>query len=381
MPGIINCGLFPPLRKTTAMRIEALTFFRFLAAVAVVFFHFGRELKVPEVMKPLLNLGPEMVTFFFALSGFVLMVSSSRKKSFSTRRYLQARFARIYPVYLVALFVATALSYGKIYNWGYGVNNLKAFFLNLTLTQSWVPPYPLSLNDPAWSLSVEAFFYLSFPLLFFAIRSSEISGRRLAAWALCLYVITQLILSHYMSPQFYKGFPSASHDLLYYFPLVHFCSFVLGVTGGHIFIQNSEKFQQKGGLPFAVFLTALLLTFASLQFQPQIDRWSSIPLVFDASFYSLIFIVFIMAVAYSDNFLTRAFSWAPFVVLGNSSYALYILQKPFNLVFHKLLLPYSGDTPSQQFSVYLILLILISVATYYLIEKPAKKLAMKLFSR
>ena len=135
------------------MRIEALTFFRFMAALTVVFFHFGQALKVPHFMAPFLTLGPEMVTFFYALSGFVMMIASSKKDHLSTKDYYIARIARIYPVYLVALIWACTLFYGQIFCRGYGFNNLKAFFLSLTLTQSWFPPYPLSLNDPACSLS------------------------------------------------------------------------------------------------------------------------------------------------------------------------------------------------------------------------------------
>ena len=363
------------------MRIEALTFFRFFAALTVVFFHFGSRLKVPEVMAPFLTLGPEMVTFFFALSGFVMMVASAKKKSVSAKEYYIARIARIYPVYLLALIWACTLYFGNVYSRGYGINNLKALFLSLTLTQSWLPPYPLALNDPAWSLSVEAFFYLCFPLLFFVIRKSDISGKGFAAWAVGFYFATQVVLSNLISPMFYIGFPSVAHDLLYYFPLSHFCTFVLGVAGGHIFVRNQEHFHKPGAGRFILFIVALLATSAALHFQAQIGQWSEVPLAFDASFYSLLFILFVMSVAYSDNIITRFLSLKPFVLLGNASYALYILQKPAFSVFQKHIAPKVGSTAEQQFPVFIVLLILISIAAYYLIEKPGKKLVFKLFSR
>ncbi len=363
------------------MRIEALTFFRFIAALTVVFFHFGRALKVPDFMAPFLTLGPEMVTFFFALSGFVMMVASAKKDSLSTKDYYIARIARIYPVYLVALVWATTLYFGHIFSRGYGFNNLKAFFLSLTLTQSWFPPYPLSLNDPAWSLSVEAFFYLCYPLLLFVIRKSGISGKGFAAIAVVFYFATQAVLSNLMGPMFYRGFPSVAHDLLYYFPLSHFCSFVLGVAGGHIFVRNPERFHKPGTGRFVFFLVALLATSAALHFQAQIGQWSEVPLAFDASFYSLLFIIFVMSVAYSDNIITRFLSLKPFVLLGNVSYALYILQKPAFTVFHNHIATKVGSTPERQFPVFIVLLILISIAAYYFIEKPGKKLVFKLFSR
>ncbi len=363
------------------MRIEALTFFRFMAALTVVFFHFGQALKIPHFMAPFLTLGPEMVTFFFALSGFVMMIASSKKGQLSTKDYYIARIARIFPVYLVALIWACTLFYGQIFCRGYGFNNLKAFFLSLTLMQSWFPPYPLSLNDPAWSLSVEGFFYLSFPLLFFMIRKSGISGKRLAALSVVFYLATQAVLSNLMGPFFYRGFPSVAHDLLYYFPLSHFCSFVFGVAGGHIFVCNQERFHKRGMGRFVLFIVALLATSASLHFQARIDQWSEVPLAFDASFYSLLFILFVMSVAYSDNIITRFLSLKPFVLLGNASYALYILQKPAFTVFQNHIARKVGSTPNQQFPVFIVLLVLISIAAYYLIEKPGKKLVFRLFSR
>ncbi len=367
--------------KDNRMRIEALTFFRFLAAITVVFFHFGARLKVPSIMAPFLTLGPEMVTFFFALSGFVMMVASSKKEVLSAKKYYLARIARIYPVYLLALIWACTLFYGHIFSRGYGLNNLKALFLSLTLTQSWLSPYPLSLNDPAWSLSVEAFFYLCFPLLFFMIRKSEISGRKFALLAVAFYAVTQVILSNLMTPRFYAGFPSVSHDLLYYFPLSHFCSFILGVAGGHIFVRNSDKFHKPGAMRFLFFGVALLLTTASLHFQAQIGQWVGVPLAFDASFYSLLFIVLVMSVAYSDNLVTRFLSLKPFVLLGNASYALYILQKPAFTVFQRHVAAKVGSTPEQQFAVFIAMLITISIAAYYLVEKPGKKLVFRLISR
>jgi len=56
-------------------RIQALTFIRFFAAFVVVVFHYGRESRLAQLSFPLMECGPEMVTFFFVLSGFVLMVA------------------------------------------------------------------------------------------------------------------------------------------------------------------------------------------------------------------------------------------------------------------------------------------------------------------
>ncbi|MBT3880231.1 MAG: hypothetical protein HON76_21990 [Candidatus Scalindua sp.] len=61
------------------MRVEILTFFRFIAAVIVVIFHFGRD---ATGFSGVLIAGPQMVTFFLVLSGFVMTLSYLNKKDF-----------------------------------------------------------------------------------------------------------------------------------------------------------------------------------------------------------------------------------------------------------------------------------------------------------
>ena len=62
--------------------------------------------------------------------------------------------------------------------------------LQLTLTQSWVPYTALQWNGPAWSLSVEAFFYALFPLLF--LRAQALSARKLLGTAALAYLASQI---------------------------------------------------------------------------------------------------------------------------------------------------------------------------------------------
>jgi peptidoglycan/LPS O-acetylase OafA/YrhL len=103
------------------MRIEALTFYRFLAAIMVVVHHFGNNLVSRDFAF-------QMVTFFFVLSGFVLTVAYYPKAEFSTKSYAINRIFRIAPVYLIAL----ALAIGSN-------SKATAIILNLTFLQSWFP--------------------------------------------------------------------------------------------------------------------------------------------------------------------------------------------------------------------------------------------------
>lgn len=354
------------------MRIETLTFFRFLAAIIVVIYHFGQNTELANFSEPFITSGPQMVSFFFTLSGFVMMVSHYNKTNQTLKNYYVARVARIVPLYIFALMIMVYFTYGE------GNNNIIALLLSITLMQSWFSPYPLSLNHLGWSVSVEAFFYLSFPLILYIIRRYQIKSIKLVFFSLVFYVLTQAILSTLMIAKFYNGFPSASHDLIYYFPLSHYCSFLLGVTGGYIYVKNAKCFMRPGIFPLIILMSALYVTYFLLQNPTILRDLSGVPLAYGSSFYSLLFIVLILCVAYSNNFITRILSLPILVLLGESSYALYLLQKPVAIAYTKYLSGYFNLSKSHHFYVFLPILIVIAILTFYLIEKPGKKMIFKL---
>lgn len=358
-------------------RIESLTFIRFLAAVIVVIFHFGKNTKLAQAASPFIVAGPQMVSLFFVLSGFVMMVAHYHKENETISDYYLKRIARILPVYLLALALSVYFFHEREKHLG------TAIFLNLTFLQSWFPPYASSLNIPAWSLSVEAFFYLTFPLALFAIKRSNISWVKLAAISIGLYFFTQAILSNLLSLQLKNNEFPPIHDLIYYFPLAHYCSFLLGIAGGLLYVQNSEKFSQKGLVPFILLILTLTANYIALQKPGTISYVAGIPFAFGASFYSLPFLLFILSLAYAKNFLTKIISLPFLVVLGEASYSLYILQAPVHEFYISQFSGYTEKylTSDGDFFLFLAFLSIISIASFYLIEKPAKKIILRLYSK
>ncbi len=102
--------------------LKALTGLRAIAAIWVLFFHssFSDLSFVPSFVSSLMSAGFAAVSLFFVLSGFILTYnyfpledgSQSRTKP---GRYFVARFARIYPVYVLA-FVLGAIAQGQLLN-------------------------------------------------------------------------------------------------------------------------------------------------------------------------------------------------------------------------------------------------------------------------
>src|ERR1700687_392473 len=171
------------MQRTTPVRpnVPSLTGLRFIAALLVVIFHFGKQ-HLSEAPTPLLNIasgGYVSVGLFFVLSGFVLAytyLDLERGVVRDRRAFFIARFARIYPVYGVAMLVA-CVSYFTSALKSVPVNVAAAdvgtsLGLGLLMLQAWTVKWIALINTPGWSLSAEIFFYLLF--LFIAIQMNRL---------------------------------------------------------------------------------------------------------------------------------------------------------------------------------------------------------------
>lgn len=108
------------------------------------------------------------------------------------------------------------------------------------MVQSWVPSIAIEWNLPAWSLSVEAVFYILFPFL---IRR-EARGK---GWGLLLLSFALVCSASFTCEWLWRlkiDDSAAIHynwrNFLQYFPLFHLPSFLVGLALGRIFVQPSE---------------------------------------------------------------------------------------------------------------------------------------------
>lgn len=346
------------------MRIEQLTFLRFLAAAVVVIFHYGVE---ATGLSGFLTAGPQMVTFFFVLSGFVMTVAYGNKRVMA-RAFWAARAARILPVYLISLMlvvIAFKLSKTEI--------NSTALLLNIFLLQSWIHPHATSLNTPAWSLSVEAFFYFTFPFILILIRQFSISVGKLMFIAIMLWAITQTVNTVVLSYGFYKGIYSASHSFIYYFPLPHFCSFLLGIAGGMVFLTKKDLESRKSYDFIALMLAAASLAslVVMMNNEAAVAKFFKLNFAFCSSFYAPLCAMLITALSLCRLKALRSLLGSkPLVLLGNASYSLYMLQKPVHAAFLKFFTWNIKIPQLYDFLLYFTLLIAVSIASFLLFEHP-----------
>lgn len=340
------------------MNTTSLTFTRFAAALLVFTFHFGQKtapFNLPYISSFIKN-GNTAVSYFFFLSGFVLTIAYiNRYKSILVLNFWFKRLTRIYPLYFIALisycFLSISLGYSQ-----FGIKNL---FLNIFLLQAWDESTAITLNYPGWSLSVEALFYFSFPLIFSYLI--KFKAKSLVLITLFIWIISQIF----------------TYKLNIYFnPLIHFNTFLFGISTGIILVKKTESNLIKKIKNYADIILAIgiIILFSLLIFP------INIPIPIHNGLFAPIYVLIITGLIYSKNISTKLFSskWA--IILGEISYGFYILQYP-SLIITK----YINDkidmalfnVVENSFFAHFVVLLVLSFLSYYLIEKPIKRWVYK----
>jgi len=340
-------------------KLDQLTVTRFIAALSVVFFHGGRSLGILAYL-PMLTAGPTAVGYFYVLSGFVMALAYYRPSvRFDFRNYWLARFSRIYPVYILS-FVVTCIYYIDL------IAKIKPakVIANVFLYQAWIPDFAQSFNIAAWSLSVEAFFYVIFPFL--VILAMRQPAKRVIWISLVFWVFSQIVHSILVI-----RFMPQDAAWLAYFPLFHLNSFVLGAAGGIWYVASGSQLQTVNQIANRFLLLASLgvvLLLLSLR-----DLTTLIPASFslDNGLLAPFFLIIILSLALDTTRLAKGLSHPWLVLLGDASYALYIFHVPFRWLLEKYLI---GNTfPFEKlYIVYVLGTIAVCVLIFKYIEVPAR---------
>jgi peptidoglycan/LPS O-acetylase OafA/YrhL len=335
-------------RPAAPSHLPALTGLRFVLALWVILHHLtgpGQTLgmtvqALPYAIYALIRGGYLAVTTFFVLSGFVLARShaATRWTGASLWRYGVGRFARVYPVYLLSLLVVAPFI---LADRAPGKGPLVA--AHGLLIQGWLGHIPVDWNTPAWSLSCEIFFYITFPLAAaFLPRGTWRGTLGIAAAACCL---TRLLWA--------LGVPDGVK------PLIHFSDFMMGIAAARVYDLLLARSRPPSGawlyLPASAGAAALI---AYPQVLPRLVDLNSALRPLNA--------LLLIGFALGGGVSARALSSPPAVYLGKSSYAMYILHVPLLWWYLRCFRGFSA-------AAYLAGVILISALTYGWIEEPANR--------
>lgn len=333
------------------MKISQITFTRFIAAMAIVISHFNKDLflyKIRFISDIFLraNVG---VSYFFILSGFIMIVAYHRKEKIGYLDFYRNRVARIYPLYIVGLLLYFFTRYSDV--------SFYKTFLYLFGIQSWIPGKALILNFPGWSISVEFLFYLIFPWLYNYLYSK--GNKSIWIIAVLIWIGTQVFSNLYINSPAYKGPHTESHEFSHYFPLWHINEFLIGNIAGLLFVKNRKE--KNYDLAVVVFFIAIIL---SLIF---------IPLNFHNGLMAVFFVPVIYLISCNNGLITKFFAIKPLEFLGEISYAIYIIHIPVLYIIRSVLWDYFQISESNTlFWIYMPVLMIVSAGFYQFIEKPMR---------
>lgn len=335
-------------------RLDALTSVRFFFAMFVLVGHFCSHfsLRLPAFVS---NMAPMAVAWFFGPSGFIIAHNYPVLDNGKARLdFFLLRFARLWPVH------AAILTFGVAFGMFYPSTQWLLF--HYTMTQSWSlsPDIAGGYNGPAWSISVELFFYI--------VYIAFSAPRRWVGWLVVLFFIAVGIATPAAHGCFTSITPARAAEcsyLLYMFPPVRLIEFVAGV----VICRSRIRAPQTLGLAAAV---AVIL---GMGWIPRIELWVNLAiwealLIFGGGL--------LIASLAKDGWLSRLLSLRLLVIGGEISYAIYLTHQ----VVNDIILPRTTGFPVMiTFAIVASATIFVSTLLFYLLESPARNAVKRLLRR
>ncbi len=349
------------MNSKNSLRFNSLTGFRCLAACMVFLYHnrkYWRDAVHPELLR-LLNEFHIGVSLFFVLSGFLIAYTYAEEPLRSAKsyaKYFSIRFVRIMPLYwliLTAYYLDPA--FGKMqFSW-----------LTYSLFHDFSDKHNLDAISQVWSLNIEMMFYVLAPLLCLLQKKHLLY---LLGFLALLFLGTWSVGTYW---HYVNGNPNRWLYPLHFIATGTFAGRCMEFTAGMMlayYIRNHktkfiENFRFKTIIGFAgIFITVYCIGL----FQPNaFTQGSDQP---GGMILQLLVLPFFVAIAlagliYEQTWLQKFFASKVLVLLGNASYAFYLIHISYvNIKVKELFL-----LPDRNF----IVLWLIAIVLYLLIEKPA----------
>jgi peptidoglycan/LPS O-acetylase OafA/YrhL len=359
-------------KLSRSRKIYPLTSLRFFAAFLVVFHHTAhaflpafRGATVENLPDGLLKRLPFSftfsVSFFYLLSGYVLSLVYLRgSRPFPAGKFFAARFARIYPLYLVMIVLCTpSVLIDRVQQHGLtagATRTAEMFAAHLTLVDAWYPSRLVGIDIPSWSLSGEAFFYLCFPVL--GVWLWKLRGAGLWGTALSLYLGGQALV--------WVARPHLGLHTVLFWPPFHLSTFLLGVLLARWQTLQREDSGRTAirawqanvvlGLSFCGLLASALLL-PHFQVKEPYSDGMLVPVLAGI----------IWGLSAAPTVWSRLLSTPWLVALGNGSYALYLINIPMLLLFQSL-----HWTSQALYPAYLAVCAGLSVLSFYYFETPVR---------
>jgi peptidoglycan/LPS O-acetylase OafA/YrhL len=376
------------------MQLPALTGIRFFAIFHIYLFHlwvlFDSEkpkefsnlligiADLPKVLQNVMANGWMSTSFFFILSGFILTYVYRRPDGdlvMPAKRFLFLRLTRLYPIHLITLLLTFLIMTGFYLGNGRPVADLAiSAIANLTLVQSWYPPFVPVWSWPTWTISVLLFLYVMMPFLLRCLNSLTQKQMQLALVILPLVsLLPTLIYSFY--------FPLGSEPVQNWqifigsFPPFWLAQFFAGMVLCRFVELSRFNPRPETEAPAFAWGDCAVLVVLGLACIPNIEE--PIKYFLRHGLMMPLYMIIIVDFARSRGFFARllANKWMSF--LGETGYSMFIWQNLI-MVFCWGTIMANPSWGRPQFYVAVGAMIAVALISTYWIEKPiARKLRKK----
>lgn len=346
--------------------IRALTAFRFLTAWMIFLSHCGGFWQMQlgiALLDAFIANSAVFITGFFVLSGYILTHvygETDFSQSGAVAHFYLKRCARIYPVYAVGtvvFFIFFAPEGFTGFDWLRVVVNdiflTQSFFLNMD---------DMGINCITWSISVEAFFYLLFPIIVTVFYKRP--------WLLVgVASLVSLIVTVNLVGDLHTIEDNVQRLALYYSnPLFRINECMMGM--GFYWLQQRSCIPKSTLLLPLVGLFIIVLTLCPLSDQSYSHMGAHLVL-------TPLFAYWLVLFHHRSSGIWAQSVWLE--MLGKISYSFYVWQF-ITIIFGVMLLQ---ATPVPAIVLFWLLLpcnILIAFLSYRYIEEPARRYIVKRFS-
>ena len=345
---------------------------RAVAVIAVILFHLNAN------WLPGGFLG---VDIFFVISGYLIGGILYRELStgtFSLKRFYLRRMRRILPAFFAVvvftLIVGAQLMVPGSDEWNTARSSAKwsvffgGNFFSALNTDYFAPTVEVQPLNHLWSLAVEEQFYFIYPLILWAIMG--IIKRILPPASSSLTRCVNVVLTALAIASFALAFlPISLHGtalVSYYLPHLRFGELLIGAILAVAVAQGNLQPSAKtatfvGSLSILVLIACLVLPF------PNTTPWfpgfaAALPCIASAG------IIYAGARPY---WFASALSHRAVVFVGKISYSLYLWHWPLLAFAHYAL---GRELSNTVLAAAALLIVLLSLASYYLIEQPLRHL-------